>query len=87
MRTVDEAFDDGQEWERMTGLEVEDALIKTYVPEANTMSREDALALAIQRDEEFAESFEDNMDLSDEDWEKVQEMRDEMMNDEEVTDE
>jgi 5-methylcytosine-specific restriction endonuclease McrA len=49
---------EGEKWEQMTGQEVEDALIATYVPEAGQMSREDALALALQRDEEFAMEFD-----------------------------
>jgi len=50
------------ELESLTGQEVEDALIATYVPEAGQMSREDALALALQRDEEFAMEFDVDWD-------------------------
>jgi len=38
--------------------EYEDNLIKTYVPEADTMSREEALALAKERDARAAQSLE-----------------------------
>ena len=64
------------DWESLTGTEVEDALIATYVPESATMSRADALALALQRDEEYAEAFTD--DIDDEDLEILQDMRSEM---------
>ena len=68
----DDTYD--SEWEALTGAEVEDALIATYVPEASHMSREDALALALQRDEEYAEQFVSNP-LSEHEWEMIDEMR------------
>ena len=74
------------EWEALTGAEVEDALIATYVPEASQMSREDALALALQRDEEYAEQFVSNP-LSEHEWEMIDEMRESMLNDWECLDE
>lgn len=36
----------------------EDALIKAYVPEADSMSREEALALAMERDATAAQRLE-----------------------------
>ena len=81
----DDTYD--SEWEALTGAEVEDALIATYVPEASQMSREDALALALQRDEEYAEQFCGDGILDDHEWEMIDEMRESMLNDWECLDE
>lgn len=61
------------DWDTLTTQEIEDALITTYVPEAGQMSREDALALALQRDEEFAMEFEGDWE-EDDDYYSIQDL-------------